>query len=71
MPAARRAGLRFLDRIALLRVPARSVALASIAASSECSSALGRSVVVHDDLLLFTRRPAPGTTACARETSDD
>lgn len=64
--AADSAGLRYLDRIALLRAPIRDGALvvatpASCTRSHTSAHPLAlpvRHVQVHDDLLVFTRQPA-------------
>ncbi|MDX8031690.1 hypothetical protein SK803_15805 [Lentzea sp. BCCO 10_0856] len=64
--AADRVGLRYLDRIALLRAPVRDGALGVAASTSHTRShistrpfaTLVRHVQVHDDLLVFTRKPA-------------
>lgn len=64
--AADSAGLRYLDRIALLRAPIRDGALVVTTPTSRTRShnstrpltQLVRHVQVHDDLLVFTRRPA-------------
>ncbi|WP_090066905.1 hypothetical protein [Lentzea flaviverrucosa] len=62
--AADQAGLRYLDRIALLRAPVRDTALAVAAPTSHTCSHTAtrpfatpvRHVQVHDDLLVFTRK---------------
>ena len=77
--AAHHAGLRFLDRIALLRVPVRNGALAATApaagersqTTSGRSTASVRHLQVHDDLFVFTRQSAPTSAADGEETSDD
>lgn len=73
--AARQAGLRYLDRIALLRVPVRDGALAEAPAARTrpqvSPRALAQHVQVHDDLFVFTRQPAPNTAAGEVETSDE
>jgi hypothetical protein len=77
--AAHHAGLRYLDRIALLRVPVRDGTLAATApASGDRSQApSGRAATsvrhtqVHEDLLVFTNQPAPSRAADGEETSDD
>ncbi|MEV6444706.1 hypothetical protein [Amycolatopsis sp. NPDC051716] len=76
---AHHAGLRYLDRIALLRVPVRDGALAAATpatrdrsqAPSGRSTSTVRHTQVHDDLLVFTAQPAPNGTADGEETSDD
>lgn len=77
--AAVRAGLRYLDRIALLHVPVRDGALAVAAPTAQDRSqppsgqatTSVRHIQVHEDLLVFTRQPALIGTADAEETSDD
>ncbi|GAA1029252.1 MULTISPECIES: hypothetical protein [Amycolatopsis] len=77
--AAHHAGLRFLDRIALLRVPVRDGALAATApaAHDRSQTTSGRSTTyvrhlqVHEDLFVFTRQSVPTRTADGEETSDD
>jgi hypothetical protein len=77
--AAHHAGLRYLDRIALLRVKVRDGALAAAtpAATDRSRAPSGRSTTairhtqVHDDLLVFTAQLAPSGTADDEETSDD
>lgn len=64
--AADHAGLRYLDRIALLRAPVRDAALAVVASTNHTRSHTStrpfstpfRHVQVHDDLLVFTRKSA-------------
>lgn len=76
---AHHAGLRYLDRIALLRVPVRDGALAAATPTTRDGSQAspGRSTTairhtqVHDDLLVFAAQPAPSATAAGEETSDD
>lgn len=76
---AHHAGLRYLDRIALLRVPVRDGALAATAPAagdrsqvpSRRSTTSVRHTQVHDDLLVFTNRTAPSGRADGEETSDD
>jgi hypothetical protein len=77
--SAHYAGLRYLDRIALLRVPVRDgVLVAGNAAvrdrtqtSPRQSTSVIRHAPVHDDLLVFTRQAALSGTADGEETSDD
>ena len=77
--AAHHAGLRYIDRIALLRVPVRDGALAATApatgdrsqAPSGRATTSVRHTQVHDDLLVFTNQPAPSSAADGEETSDD
>lgn len=79
VPAALHAGLRYLDRIALLRVPIRdgAIAVTMTARSPRPQSAArlittpARHTQVHDDLLVFARRPAPAAAANGEETSDE
>ena len=75
--AAHRTGLRYLDRIALLRVPVRDGALA-VAIPAPHPRPQGptpplatpaRHTQVHDDLLVFTRQPALTDSADGEETS--
>lgn len=69
--AAHHAGLRYLDRIALLRVPIRDgvLAVGTSARNARPKSPVGpiatpvRHTQVHDDLLVFTRQPAPAEAA--------
>jgi hypothetical protein len=69
--AAHHAGLRYLDRIALLRVPVHdsALAVAVTARSPRSKSPVGpistpaRHAQVHDDLFVFTRRPASAEAA--------
>lgn len=76
--AAHHAGLRYLDRIALLRVPVRDGVLAVTAPAAGARSPVpsGRATTsvrhtqVHNDLLVFTRQSAPSGTADGEETSD-
>lgn len=77
--AVHRTGLRYLDRIALLRVPVRDGALA-VATPAPHPRPQGptrplttpiRHTQVHDDLLVFTRQPALTDAADGEETSDD
>jgi hypothetical protein len=76
--AAHRAGLRYHDRIALLRTPIRNGALVASALGSDgpfqpaggpVATGL-RHTQVHDDLLVFTREPAPATSTDGEESSD-
>ncbi|WP_275294607.1 hypothetical protein [Amycolatopsis sp. La24] len=77
--AARHAGLRYLDRIALLRVPVRdgALAVAGPATTTRSQAPSGgmttsaRHSQVHDDLLVFTNLRAPSGTTEGEETSDD
>ncbi|MGB3439984.1 MAG: hypothetical protein WBA97_14650 [Actinophytocola sp.] len=77
--AAHRTGLRYLDRIALLRVPVRDGALAVATpaphtrppAPARPPATPARHTQVHDDLFVFTRQPAPADAADGEETSDD
>jgi hypothetical protein len=73
--AAHQAGLRYLDRIALLRVAVRNSALAVEAPAaqlgSQASAASVRHLAAHDDLLVFTHRPAPMPAIEREETSDE
>jgi hypothetical protein len=76
---AHHAGLRYLDRIALLRVPIRDGALAVTASASGDRSqapsgratASVRHTQVHEDLLMFTNQSAPSGAVDGEETSDD
>ncbi|MDX8143313.1 hypothetical protein SK854_14385 [Lentzea sp. BCCO 10_0061] len=76
--AARHAGLRYTDRIALLRVPVRHSALTVTSTAmrdrSHTSAAAPTTSVrhaqVHDDLLVFTRHTAPRNAVDGEETSD-
>lgn len=77
--AAHRTGLRYLDRIALLRVPVRDGALA-VATPALHPRPQGptrplamptRHTQAHEDLLVFTRQPALTDAADGEETSDD
>ena len=72
--AAHQAGLRYLDRIALLRVPVHQVAAPSkgalLRASVGSLAMRARRIQAHDDLFVFTRRPAPSAAAKGEETSD-
>ncbi|WP_459714372.1 hypothetical protein [Actinophytocola sp. KF-1] len=69
--AAHHAGLRYLDRIALLRVPVRdgALAVATTVRSPRPKPLVGpiatpvRHTQVHDDLLVFARRPTPAVAA--------
>ncbi len=71
VPAAHHAGLRYLDRIALLRMPVRDgvLAVGTSARIARPKSPVGpiatpvRHTQVHDDLLVFTRQPAPAEAA--------
>lgn len=71
-------GLRYLDRIALLRIPIRGGALAVATPATHPSSQAPvrplatpvRHTQVHDDLMVFTRQPAPNNTAEDEEPSD-
>lgn len=77
--AAHHAGLRYLDRIALLRVPVRDGALAVTApatgdrsqAPSGRATTSVRHTQVHEDLLVFTKQSAPSDAVDGEETSDD
>jgi hypothetical protein len=77
--AAQHAGLRYLDRIALLPVPVRGGALAVSTPApyprpkgpARPLAASARHTQVHDDLLVFTRQPALTDAADGEETSDD
>lgn len=77
--AAHRTGLRYLDRIALLRVPVRDGALAvatpaphpRLPGPARPPATPARHSQVHDDLLVFTRQPALTDAADGEETSDD
>ncbi|MBE1579437.1 hypothetical protein SAMN05216266_117128 [Amycolatopsis marina] len=76
--AAHHAGLRYIDRIALLRVPVRDGALAVATPATHSRSQAparplatpARHIQVHDDLFVFTRQPAPTDTADGEETSN-
>ncbi|MGK3206856.1 hypothetical protein [Amycolatopsis sp. MEPSY49] len=57
--AAHRVGLRYHDRIALLRIPVRDGTLAVSTVVEPTSAAPARHLAVHDDLLVFTRQPEP------------
>lgn len=73
--AAHHAGLRYLDRIALLRVPIRDGALTAATSARHLRSQAparplstpARHAPVHDDLLVFTRQDPVD----AEETSDE
>ncbi|RSM65000.1 hypothetical protein DMH04_50020 [Kibdelosporangium aridum] len=70
--AAQHAGLRYLDRIALLRVPVRDGVLATEAQATRALSTApsGRSMIsvqVHEDLFVFTCQPAPTGAADGAE----
>ncbi|GAB3474346.1 hypothetical protein [Amycolatopsis cihanbeyliensis] len=77
--AAHRAGLRYLDRIALLRIPVRDGALAVASpathprpqAPARPAATPARHTQVHDDLLVFSRQPAPTEVADGEETSHE
>ncbi len=69
--AAHRAGLRYLDRIALLRAPVRDGVLAVAAPVAQPAVPPARHVSVHDDLLVFTRKPATEPAADGGKTSDE
>ncbi|WP_216209799.1 hypothetical protein [Amycolatopsis aidingensis] len=78
--AAHHAGLRYHDRIALLRVPVRNGALADSPVDAGGPSrpphgpltAPVRHTQAHDDLLVFTRHEqAPSGAVGGEETSDD
>ncbi len=77
--SAHYAGLRYLDRIALLRVPVRDGVLAAVhpaardraQTSPRRSTSVVRHAPVHDDLLVFTRQPALNGTTDGEETSDE
>lgn len=65
--SARDAGLRYLDRIALLRIPIRNGSLTNTAdASSAPLATAGQHSQVHDDLFVFTCQAAVD----GEETSD-
>ena len=74
--SAHHAGLRYLDRIALLRVPIRDGALTAATSGRHVPSQAparpfatpARHAPVHDDLLVFTRQLDP---VDAEETSDE
>ena len=76
---AHHAGLRYLDRIALLHVPIRDGALTAPAPaarhrsqpSSGSSTTSVRHALAHEDLVVLTRQPATSGTAHGEETSDD
>ena len=75
---ARHAGLRYHDRIALLRLPVRDGALAAADGDTSTSAPSPREQVrttvrhtrVHDELLLFTGQSATVPGADRKETSD-
>lgn len=77
--AAHHAGLRYLDRIALLRVPVRDGALAVATPATHARSQAparppatpARHTQVHEDLFVFTRQPAPTDATDGEESSDD
>ncbi|WP_433264834.1 hypothetical protein ACQPZF_36225 [Actinosynnema sp. CS-041913] len=77
--AARRAGLRYLDRIAVLRVPVRDGALAVAAPATHVRpqapgrppATPARHTQVHDDLFVFTRQPTPTDASDGEEAFDD
>ncbi|MFC5091466.1 hypothetical protein [Amycolatopsis plumensis] len=54
--AAQDAGLRYLDRIALLRAPVRNGALAAAVPAAQLAVPPARHARVHDDLLIFARK---------------
>jgi hypothetical protein len=76
--AAHRVGLRYHDRITLLRVPVYNGALAVGATRSYGpfrrphvpETTAVRHTQVHDDLFVFTRQPATATAADRAESSD-
>ncbi|SED61863.1 hypothetical protein SAMN04489727_8606 [Amycolatopsis tolypomycina] len=69
--AAQDAGLRYLDRIALLRAPVRNGALAAAAPPAQPAVPPARHARVHDDLLVFARKPVSKATAAGEKTSDE
>jgi hypothetical protein len=77
--AAHHVGLHFTDRIALLRVPIRDTvhAVAGTATHGRPASPPGppttsvRHAQAHDDLFVFTRRPAANGDANAAENGED
>ncbi len=77
--AAQHAGLHYLDRIALLRVPVRggALAVATPAPHARPQGPAGplttpaRHTQVHDDLLVFTRQLALTDAVDGKETSGD
>jgi hypothetical protein len=77
--SAHHAGLRYLDRIALLTVPVADGALAVTRPATgdrsptppTLSTTSIRHTPVHDDLLVFTRQPAAAGATKGEETSDD
>ncbi|MEV6904656.1 hypothetical protein [Amycolatopsis sp. NPDC051372] len=76
--AARSKGLRYIDRIALLRVPIRDVAVDPKASLERLSAPAlppkdltpSRHTRAHDDLLVFTRQPDPWMSPSDGKTSD-
>jgi hypothetical protein len=77
--AAHRTGLRYLDRIALLRVSVRDGAFAVTTpapygrpqAPARPPATPVRHTQVHEDLFVFTRQPALTHAAVGEETSDE
>ena len=69
--AAQNAGLRYLDRIALLRAPVRNGALATVASPVQPAVPPARHARVHDDLLVFARKPVSEAAVAGEKTSDE
>lgn len=69
--AAQGAGLRYLDRIALLRAPVRNGALAAVAPAAQPAVPPARHARVHDDLLIFARKPVSKAAVAGEKTSDE
>jgi hypothetical protein len=77
--AAHHAGLRYLDRIALLRIPVHNGALNAAASSAfesaripdTSSTTSVRHAQVHADLLVFTRQHDLAEIASSEDTSDE
>jgi len=68
---AHRAGLRYVDRIALLRVPIRDGALVGATSPTRPLDTPVRHSQMHDDLLVFSPQQAPTGAVGQVETSDD
>ncbi|NBH04539.1 hypothetical protein [Amycolatopsis sp. SID8362] len=69
--AAQGAGLRYLDRIALLRAPVRNGALAAAAPAVQPAVPPARHARVHDDLLIFARKRVSKAAVTGEKTSDE
>ncbi|AHH98524.1 hypothetical protein [Kutzneria albida] len=70
---AHHTGLRFTDRIALLRVPVHNgtLTVADAGAYDRSQTLPGPSTKVHDDLFVFTRQPLSSGDVNGEEPSDD